>query len=184
MLRLAVEAIRRGAIVGLPTDTVYGLAVDPFNGRAVADLHRLKGRPGGKPIALLVGSLEAASTLGLFNEQAVDLAGRHWPGPLTIVVRTLVGLPEWVGDGIASTVGIRYPDHETARDLLRETGPLAVTSANLARCDPAIDEVEARAIFGEAVAVYLEGKGGGLASTVVDSTGPDIRVLRAGPLEL
>jgi tRNA A37 threonylcarbamoyladenosine synthetase subunit TsaC/SUA5/YrdC len=90
-----------------------------------------------------------------------------------------------VGDPASSTVGVRVPDHRGLLDLLAETGPLAITSANLSGAPPALDHEEARAVFGDAVAVYLPGRcPGGLASTVVDVTGVTPRVLRPGPVTL
>lgn len=184
MLSLAVAAIGNGKIVGLPTDTVYGLAVDAFDGAAVAGLYQLKGRPVSKPISLLVDTLDRAAELAVLPPSASELVAKHWPGPLTVVVRTRVSLPDWVGDSAASTVGLRIPAHKTALALLRQTGPLAVTSANLSSQATAVDNVAAEAIFGAAVAVYLEGTGGGVASTVIDCTGSEPQILRAGPLAL
>ncbi len=181
----AVEAVRSGRVIGVPTDTVYGIGVEPSDPRAVATLYEIKGRPADKPISLMVGSLEQAETLISMTPAASELASRHWPGPLTLVLPTRRRLPDWVGDPVASTVGVRVPDHEALLQLLSETGPLAITSANLSGAPAAMDDEEARAVFGEAVAVYLPGRcPGGVASTVVDVTGPVPRVLREGPVTL
>lgn len=177
----AASAIARGEVVGVPTDTVYGLAVDPWNGGAIERLYDLKGRPEHKPIGLLVASVGQA-------EEIADLgAGRrlveHWPGALTLVVRPRVVIPDWIGDRVVGTVGIRVPDHDELRELLRETGPLAVTSANRSGEPDLLDDSAARSIFGDRVSVYLPGRcEGGVASTVVDATASEIRVLRAGPV--
>lgn len=181
----AVEAVRAGAVVGLPTDTVYGIGVDPLNEAAVGRLFDLKGRPEGKPVGLLVASIEQARMIGEIEGLAAELASTHWPGALTLVVTPQVILANWVGDSQRSTVGIRVPDHPLALELLKACGPLAVTSANRSGGTEARDDVEARSIFGAEVAVYLPGVApGGAASTVVDTTGARLTVLREGPVRL
>lgn len=179
----ALAALRQGKIVGVPTDTVYGLAVDPGSAAAVQSLFELKGRPYDKPVALLVDSAEQAQQVVEMPPPALVLADRHWPGPLTLVVRSRIDLPAWVGDR-RGTVGVRVPDHPVARALLAGAGPLAVTSANRSGEPPARDADGARAIFGDAVAAYLEGTcRGGEASTVVDMTVDPPRVVRPGPVQ-
>ena len=180
----AVRVLRSGGVVGLPTDTVYGLAALPTAARAVERLYDLKGRPEDKPIALLVPSVEAAAMLVELGGEAEELARAHWPGALTLVLATAVPLAEWVGDR-GLTVGVRMPDSDVALALLRRTGPLAVTSANLSGLPPALDDGEARAMFGDLVDGYLEGEcPGGTASTVVDATDGKPVVIRRGPVEL
>lgn len=182
-LAAAAAALHRGAVVGLPTDTVYGLAADPFSREAVALLFTLKGRPAIKPIPILAASLEQAGRMVILEGGGRQAAARHWPGALTLVVRRAPGLPDWIGDPRRDSVGIRVPDHPVALALLAEAGPLAVTSANRAGGRPAADEAAARAIFGDEVAFYLPGSGaGGDPSTVVDFSGRAPRVLRAGPV--
>jgi L-threonylcarbamoyladenylate synthase len=179
----AAAALRTGAVVGLPTDTVYGLGADPFSRDAVAALFALKGRPAIKPIPLLVASVEHAARIGILAGAALAAAEAHWPGALTVIVRRVAGLPDWVGDPKRDTVGLRVPDHPAARALLAASGPLAVTSANRSGEDPAADDAAARAIFGNEVAVYLPGSGSNAApSTVVDFTRPVPRLLRPGPV--
>ena len=181
----AAAGLRAGRIVGVPTDTVYGIAAHPELGTAVAQLFVLKGRLPTKPIGVLVGSLVEAENLGLFTPAARRLAARYWPGPLTLVVRALVSLPEWVGDPLTSTVGIRVPHHPVTQALLEVNGPIAVTSANRSGHLPALDHVAAETEFGNRVAIYLEGRcPGGISSTVVDATGALPAVLRPGPLVL
>jgi len=182
-LAQAVAALQRGAVVGLPTDTVYGLAADPFSREAVAALFALKGRPAVKPIPLLAASVEHAARVGNIVGAALEAARAHWPGALTLVVPRAPGLPHWVGDPVRDSVGIRVPDHPTALVLLEASGPLAVTSANRSGEAPAADDVVARATFGTRVAAYLPGSGADSApSTVIDFTGPVPRVLREGPV--
>jgi tRNA threonylcarbamoyl adenosine modification protein (Sua5/YciO/YrdC/YwlC family) len=181
----AVEAVRAGAVVGLPTDTVYGIGVDPLNGSAVGRLFDLKGRPEHKPIGLLVASIEQARMIGEIEGLAAELAKAHWPGALTLVVTPKVILANGVGDAQRSTVGIRVPDHPVALELLELSGPLAVTSANHSGGAEARDDIDARGIFGEGVAIYLPGVApGGQASTVVDATGARLAVLRQGPVRI
>jgi L-threonylcarbamoyladenylate synthase len=182
-LAAAAVALRRGAVVGIPTDTVYGLAADPFSREAVALLFALKGRPAVKPIPILAASVEQAGRVGMLEWTARQAAARYWPGALTLVVRRAPGLPDWIGDPSRDSVGIRVPDHPAALALLAEAGPLAVTSANRSGTAAAHDDAGARAIFAGGVAAYLPGTGaGGAPSTVVDFTGRSPRVLRDGPV--
>jgi tRNA threonylcarbamoyl adenosine modification protein (Sua5/YciO/YrdC/YwlC family) len=182
-LDAAVEAIRSGQVVGMPTDTVYGLAVDPLTEEAVGRLFDIKGRPEHKPVGLLVSDLDQAESIGEIDGPAGDLARDHWPGALTLIVRPTVILADWVGDRQRRSVGLRVPDHPLAIEFLAMTGPLAVTSANRSGELEAMSSDDARAMFGEAVAVYLPGVSpGGQASTVVDVTGASPVVLRQGPV--
>ena len=184
-IEAAVEAVRAGEIVGLPTDTVYGVGADPLNETAVARLFDLKGRPKHKPVGLLVASLAQARMIGEIEGLAGELAIVHWPGALTLVVTPRVILANWVGDAQRRTVGVRVPDHPVALELLEACGPLAVTSANRSEGAEARDDVEARSTFGDEVAVYLPGFApGGEASTVVDATGARLTILRQGPVML
>lgn len=183
-IHLALEALGRGEVIGLPTDTVYGIAADPSNQVAVEALFAAKGRPGVKPIPILCGDLAQARTIGLIDEGVAALVDRHWPGGLTVVVKRVAGCPPWIGDPEGDTVGLRVPDHPVALEVLARFGPLAVTSANRSGEEPADDEVAARSALGDTVAVYLEGRGrGGPPSTVVDLTVDPPRVLRDGAVE-
>lgn len=182
-LAQVVAALRKGAVVGLPTDTVYGLAADPFSKEAMGALFALKGRAVVKPVALLAASAEHAARIGIIGGAALEAARAHWPGPLTIVVPRVPGLPGWVGDPARDSVGLRVPDHSAALALLAAAGPLAVTSANRSGESPARDDAAARAMFGARVAAYLPGSGSDVEpSTVVDFTGAKPRVLRSGPV--
>lgn len=184
ILDRALAALRRGEIVGLPTDTVYGIGVDPFSRSAVASLFAAKGRPGIKPIPILAADLEGVRRVGIVEDEVAAAVSRHWPGGLTVVVPRAPDAPEWVGDPEADTVGVRIPDHPVALAVLGAFGPLAVTSANRSGEDPAVDDDGARRALGDAVAVYVPGRGsGGPASTVVDVTVVPARVLRPGAVE-
>lgn len=177
----AVAAIRRGEVVGVPTDTVYGIGVDPWNEKAVDELYRLKGRPEHKPIGLLAASAHQAAAVADLSPAGQLL--EHWPGAITFVVRPRVVIPDWVGNSALGTVGIRVPDNRLLRELLESTGPLAVTSANRSGGPDTFDDVAAREVLGDGVAVYLPGRcPGGAASTVVDLTEGSPRVLRHGPV--
>lgn len=185
MIEEALAAIVDGQVVGLPTDTVYGIGADPFNPDAIALLFELKGRPAHKPVGILVATVDQAAEIAVIEGAALELASRHWPGALTLVVTPKVVMADWVGDRHARTIGVRVPDHPVALELLTRTGPLAVTSANVSGEAEAMSDREARAVFGDRVAVYLEGWApGGAASTVVDVTGPGAVVLREGPVEI
>lgn len=185
MIARAIEAIRAGQIVGLPTDTVYGVGVDPLNEEAVGLLFDVKGRPEHKPIGLLAASLQQAAVVGEIHGFAEELARRHWPGALTLIVRPKVILADWVGDTQTRTVGIRVPDHPVATELLLVTGPLSVTSANRSGEPETMSHEEAERVFGDGVAVYLPGRApGGQASTVVDVSGAEAKVLRDGPVPI
>lgn len=179
----AAAAVARGEVVGVPTDTVYGIAADPWNENAVATLFELKGRPDDKPVGLLAASASQAAEIADIGP-ARALTERYWPGALTLVLRPVVVIPDWIGSASVRAVGVRVPDHDGLRRLLGMTGPLAVTSANRSGESETLDEVGARAVFGDRVAVFVPGRcPGGVASTVVDATGPDLVVLRAGPIQ-
>jgi tRNA threonylcarbamoyl adenosine modification protein (Sua5/YciO/YrdC/YwlC family) len=185
VIQRAVEAVRNGRVVGLPTDTVYGIGADPFDFDAVARLFELKGRPPDKPVGVLVASLERAMDVGEIEGSAHNLAEVHWPGALTLVVIPKVVMADWVGDHMLRTVGIRVPDHPTALELLEKTGPLAVTSANRSGGPETMTDEEARAVFGDGVSAYVPGTApGGEASTVVDATSVEPTVLRQGPVSI
>ena len=169
----------------MPTDTVYGLAVDPYDEAALDRLYDLKGREEGKPIAILVADLDQGLSLGAMSDRALDLADRHWPGAVTLVVPRLDTAPTWLGDPGRRTIALRCPDHPVALNLLSTTGPLAVTSANRSDAPPTNSAEEAMAVFDGEVLTYLPGEaGGGKPSTLVDLTQPSEMVLRDGPIRL
>lgn len=185
-LREAAAALRRGELVVLPTDTVYGVGADAFTPRAVDSLLRAKGRGRDMPVPVLVGSWTTLD--GLVDEvsdTARSLVEAFWPGALTLVLRHARSLAWDLGDG-RGTVAVRMPLHPVALDLLRETGPLAVSSANRSGAAPATTADEAQAQLGEAVAAYLDAgpvgtaTGPAVASTILDLTGQVPLVLRTG----
>lgn len=179
----ALAGLRRGAVVGVPTDTVYGLAVDAYRRQGVAELFRLKGRAPSRPIPLLVGSLDQAESLSPFAATARAYAAEHWPGPLTLVCSRHPGLPAWLGNASAGTIGLRMPDLPSLLELLEMAGPLAATSANRSGETPALDHEAAREVFGRDVPYYVAGRAlGEAASTVLDVTGDEPILLREGPI--
>ncbi len=179
----AVVALNAARLVGVPTDTVYGIAADPWSESGMNSLFDLKGRGPEHPVALLVADLEQARELCVITGRARTLAKRYWPGPLTMVLEAARELPEWIGDQAHGTVGVRVPQHPVAIELLERAGTLAVTSANRSGEEPALNDREARAIFGDAVIGYLAGEGSaGRASTVLDVTADPPIVLRPGPV--
>ncbi len=183
--QLAAETLRRGALVVLPTDTVYGVAAWPWEPAAVQRLYWAKARPEDKAIPLLVGEVgQLVQVTSHMPEGARRLARRFWPGPLTLIVPKHPDLPPMVSP--YPTVGVRMPNHAAALAVLRLTGPLAVTSANRSGQPPARTAAEAAAQLGDAVALILDAGPApqGQASTVVDCTTSPPRLLRAGPVAL
>jgi tRNA threonylcarbamoyl adenosine modification protein (Sua5/YciO/YrdC/YwlC family) len=178
----AAAALRKGDLAVMPTDTVYGVAADAFFPAAVAGLLAAKGRGRDMPPPVLVGTMRAAAALMEdLNSSGKDLIEEFWPGGLTLVVRANRSLLWDLGD-TRGTVAIRMPLHEFALDLLKETGPLAVSSANRAGAPPATTADGAQEQLGEAISVYLDAGPcpGEVPSTIVDVTGSVPRLLRAG----
>lgn len=182
----ASQAIQRGDLVVIPTDTVYGIGADAFDADAVRDLLKAKGRGRNMPPPVLVSSATTVDAL------AADLPGyaralieEFWPGPLTIVCRQQPSLQWDLGD-TRGTVAIRMPDHDVALSVLERTGPLAVSSANKTGQPAATDVDAVLEMLGEEVAVVVDAgtSPGGQPSTIVDVTGPQGRVLRRGALSL
>jgi tRNA threonylcarbamoyl adenosine modification protein (Sua5/YciO/YrdC/YwlC family) len=178
----AIDSVRRGELVVLPTDTVYGIGADAFTPTAVSALLDAKGRGRDMPAPVLVGSVRAATALiedlGTYGQ---DLLEEFWPGGLTVVCRANPNLSWDLGE-TKGTVAVRMPLHELALELLKETGPMAVSSANLTGRPPARTAAEAQEQLGDAVAVYLAAGecGDSKASSIVDLTGTIPRLLRAG----
>lgn len=180
----AVEALRAGQVVVIPTDTVYGVAVDPFVEGATQRLFDAKRRPRDVTLPVLVGDPADIERVAIVSDLARSLIDAHWPGGLTVVVRRRDDVTFDLGTNEA-TVGVRCPDHDLVRSLLRRTGPLAVTSANL-HGDPTPETADGvRAALGDAVAVVVDGGPcAGEPSTVVDCTGTGPVVLRQGSLTI
>ena len=180
---MALELIRAGGLVAFPTDTVYGLAADLHNEKAINNLFAAKGREMNKAIAVLVSSVEQLDEITPgFSEPAKILAARFWPGALTLVVSRRHELPDVLS--ALPTIGVRMPDHAFALQFLKETGPLAVTSANISGADNPLTALDVLEQLGGQVDLILDGGRcpGGIPSTVVDCTIPDVKVLRQGAI--
>ena len=181
-LSLAVDAIEKDEIIGLPTETVYGLAVNPYSSSAVEKLFALKGRDETKPVSLLVDSYDTFCNLDIVSDYG-EVLPLYWPGPLTVIVETNEEFAQGVGTKDPGSIGVRVPDHKTAVSLLKETGPLAVTSANRSGEKETKSHTEAESIFNNDVPLYIEG--GSIlneASTVVDLRVSGGKILRQGSL--
>jgi len=182
----AGSAIRRGELVVTPTDTVYGLAADAFNSTAVNLLLATKGRGRDMPVPVLVASQTMAdAVIDDMSDAARALAEAFWPGALTLVVQHTIHLAWDLGE-TRGTVAVRVPDHPIALSLIEQTGPLAVSSANRTGNPAPSTAMDARLQLGGAVAVYLDAgpaSVGALPSSIVDVTGDEPRLLRAGALD-
>jgi L-threonylcarbamoyladenylate synthase len=187
-MRQARQAIARGELVVMPTDTVYGVAADAFSPEAVGRLLAAKGRGRQSPPPVLVAGRTMMRALVSDVPEAVDrLIEEFWPGGLTVVLPAQPSLSWDLGD-THGTVAVRMPAHRIALELLEETGPLAVSSANLTGKAAAIEAADAQAMLGESISVYLDGgmSETGVSSTIVDATSlvggdePVVRVLREG----
>ena len=178
----AVAVIQRGGLIVIPTDTVYGIAADAFSPSAVDALLAAKMRGRDMPVPVLVGSVQTLDGLAPDRPAvADDLVEAFWPGGLTIVVRHTSSLAWDLGE-TRGTVALRMPLHPVALDLLRKTGPLAVSSANVSGRGATVTAAEAEAQLGDSVAVYLDGGpcDEPVPSSIVDLTGPEPRLVRAG----
>jgi L-threonylcarbamoyladenylate synthase len=179
-LRTAVDALRAGDPVVIPTDTVYGIAALPSVAGAVERVFALKTRPPDKPLPVLGDDVASLRSVVIFDDVAEELGSRFWPGPLTIVLPRAPGFDHHLG-GETEDVGVRVPDRQTTRELLRIAGPLAVTSANPSGDPPASTADEARAYFGNELVVLDDGPADGAPSTVVAVAG-GVRILRTGAI--
>src|SRR5580698_4393554 len=182
----AVSALRGGDLVVLPTDTVYGIAADAFTPDAVRAMLAAKGRGRNVPSPVLVGTTRAAAALvddmGAFGQDLID---EFWPGALTLVFRASPTLLWDLGD-TKGTVALRMPLHPVALEVLKQTGPLAVSSANRHGQPSATTAEEAERQLGEVVSVYLDGGpcADNVPSTILDLTGTIPRVLREGAISV
>jgi L-threonylcarbamoyladenylate synthase len=187
----AIRVLRAGDVVALPTDTVYGIAVALETPGGIERLFAAKSRPPDKAIALLLADAGQAADIGELTPAAEALARAFWPGGLTLVVprrvdrplpAALTGGP--LAPGAIPTVGLRVPAHDAPRAIARALGPLPTTSANVSGEPEARDAGEIEARLGPALELILDGgpARGGPASTVVDITGDEPRILRSGAI--
>ena len=184
-IQVALQILREGGLVAFPTDTVYGVGALVFDGKAVESIYVAKQRPIEKAIPVLMADAADMEKVGMdIPEVAHQLAARFFPGPLTCLIPKQPTLPESVS--ATETVGVRVPDHEVARALLRAAGPMAVTSANISgQANPSTAQ-EVLAQLGGRIDLILDGgkTPGGVPSTLVDCTGKDLKILREGPISL
>lgn len=177
------DVISRGGIAALPTETYYGLGANPFDAAAVRRLACIKGRPDGKPILVLIGAREQLGMLAAeCPAAAAELIDSFWPGPLTIVLPAVPGLPDELTAG-SGTVGIRWTACAPTTELLRIAGPVTGTSANRSDAPPVRTAAEVDQMLGPELDVIIEGgiTPGGPPSTVV-RVGPDVQVVREGAI--
>jgi tRNA threonylcarbamoyl adenosine modification protein (Sua5/YciO/YrdC/YwlC family) len=178
----AVEAVRAGRLIVIPTDTVYGIGARPDDAVATQALFAAKGRPRDLTLPVLADGEPAARRLAVFDPPADRLAAALWPGALTLVLPRAAESATWDLGGDPSTIGVRVPRHPLAIAVLSRSGPLAVTSANRSGEPEATTCDELTRIFGDLVAVFLceDAPLAGTASTVVDLAHGAPRILRAG----
>jgi len=181
----AAEALLAGLLVVFPTETVYGIAGVAADPDATAGLFAAKRRPSGLALPVMAASAEAALELAKSDGRARALARAFWPGPLTMVLPRSARSGRWSLGDQPDTIGLRVPDHPVAQAILSRTPPLAVTSANLSGFAPAATLEELQGAFGDAVGVFVVQpeplrQEDNPPSTVVDLTGAEARVARAG----
>jgi L-threonylcarbamoyladenylate synthase len=178
---LALKVLRSGGIVAFPTDTVYGIAAMIDNFQAIDRLYTIKGREPRKAIAVLIGDLsQLALVSGKLDKITSRLTEVFWPGALTIVVPRLPTLPENLSH--LPTIGIRMPNHPFTLELLKQSGPLATTSANLSGQPNSENADDVAKQLAGRVHLIIDGGNtpGPIASTVVDCTGPQLKIIREG----
>jgi L-threonylcarbamoyladenylate synthase len=179
----ALDVLRAGGLVAFPTDTVYGVGALVFDGNAIQSIYAAKNRPVEKAIPVLLGDLHELDKVAVDIPETADrLASRFWPGPLTILVPKRADLPETVS--ATATVGVRVPDHAVARAILRLAGPMAVTSANISGGQSPVTAEEVYQQLGGRIPLVIDGgrTPGGVPSTLVDCTKPELTILREGPI--
>ena len=184
-LQQALDTLQQGGLVAFPTDTVYGLGALAFDPISIECLYAVKGRESSKAIPILICDLgELSQVAATIDSRTRRLAERFWPGPLTLVVPRHPSLPDVLTP--YPTVGVRMPDHPVALAFIKRTGPLAVTSANLSGQPSATTAGEVLAYLRGRIDLLLDGgpTPGGVSSTVVDCSGPDLAILRQGPITL
>lgn len=184
-LARALEILTSGGLVAFPTDTVYGLGALAYDGEAVSSIYTAKGRGLEKAIPVLIGDFGQIERVSSgVSRMVMRLAEEFWPGPLTLVVPRHPSIPDAVSS--MPTVGVRMPDLDVTRELLRLTGPLAVTSANASGQGSSATAMGVEMQLTGKIPLILDGGAtrGGIPSTVVDCTGPEPALLREGPISL
>src|SRR5215203_3616581 len=175
-IQAALKILHKGGLVAFPTDTVYGVGVLAFDGKAVEAIYKAKDRPIEKAIPVLIADVADMDKVGTdIPDIAYQIAARFWPGPLTCIIPKQPTLPESVS--ATGTVGVRVPDHEVARALLRVAGPMAVTSANISGQPSPSTAQEVFTQLGGRIDLIIDGgiTPGGMPSTLVDCTEEDLK---------
>jgi L-threonylcarbamoyladenylate synthase len=181
----AKSILHQGGLIAFPTDTIYGVAADPFNPAAIQRIYDAKQRPDEKALPVLISSLVQLDELVLFvDERLRRIANAFWPGPLTLILPKNPRVPTDLTP--YRTIGIRMPNLAFTLALLNETGPLATTSANISGGPNPVDAASVMAQLGGRIDLVLDGgpTPGPTASTVADLSGPEITILRQGPITL
>jgi len=179
----ALDVINTGGVIAFPTDTVYGIGVSTFQERAIEKIYGVKGRSHLKAIPILIGDLEDMDQVtNPLTPTLKKIVRNFWPGALTLVLPRLPSLPGNLSP--SPTIGVRNPDHQLMRELLRITGALAATSANLSGEPSALTAEEVLTQLDGKIDLILDGGNspGGFASTVLDCTGGEPKILREGPV--
>jgi L-threonylcarbamoyladenylate synthase len=186
VLRKAAALIIEGGIVALPTETSYGLAVDPFNEQALRRLYAVKHRPRHKPVLVLIDGVEWLPCLAADVPDCYrPLLTAYWPGPLTLIFPAVPALSPWL-TGETGTVGIRVSSDPVARQLCRAVGgPVTATSANVSGAEPAWSAVQIRQQFGDAIDLIIDDgeRNGGRCSTVISQEDGRLQLIRAGRID-
>jgi len=182
---VATTIIKAGGIIAFPTDTIYGIGVSAFNEEAIEKIYQVKERPKDKALPILIGdTAQITKITPPPGSRVKSIMDEFWPGALTLILQMLPDLPHNLSS--TGTIGIRIPNYKYTQDLLLQTGPLAVTSANLSGESSANTAVEVLKKLGGKIDLILDGgrSTGGTASTVLDCTKPDPNILRSGPISL
>jgi L-threonylcarbamoyladenylate synthase len=184
-IQRAIETLKAGEVVAFPTDTIYGVGVDPFNISAIIKLFEAKGRDYNKAIAILVGNIKQVEAVSeMITESARKLIEKFWPGGLTVIVPKLKTVPDLLSAN--QSIGLRMPDHSICLRLLNEFGPLATSSANISGKQ---NPLSSRDVIGQLtgrIPLILDGGDcpGGIPSTVVDCMNDEARILRQGTISV
>ena len=182
-IQKAIACIKNEEVVGIPTETVYGIGVDPLSQAAVDKIFNLKERDENKPLSILVHSFQDLIKLKIISK-VPEIVELYWPGPLTIIVESELNFADGVGTKNPNSIGVRVPDNELTLELLKKTGPLAVTSANISGQEDITNEKDAESVFGNKIGHYLQGSAlHGSGSTIVDFRDEEFKVIREGPLK-
>ena len=182
-IQKAIACIKNEEVVGIPTETVYGIGVDPLSQAAVDKIFNLKERDENKPLSILVHSFHDLIKLKIISK-VPEIVELYWPGPLTIIVESELNFADGVGTKNPNSIGVRVPANELTLELLKKTGPLAVTSANISGQEDITNEKDAESLFGDKIGHYLQGSAlHGSGSTIVDFRDEEFKVIREGPLK-